>query len=99
MLRTTGSSLAVLGARPAAPPAVADHTASAGVMCSSRTKGRRVRHLRVGGVGIDAAVSSAFLAALAPAGLQACLAAAARLEHGAAAALAQERRGAERARY
>jgi DNA invertase Pin-like site-specific DNA recombinase len=41
-------------------------------------EGRGVRHLRVGGVGIDAAVTSAVLAALAPAGLQACLAAAER---------------------
>jgi transposase-like protein len=62
-------------------------------------EGRGVRHLRVGGVGIDAAVTAAFLAALAPAGLQACLAAAEELETGADAALGQWRREAERARY
>jgi excisionase family DNA binding protein len=62
-------------------------------------EGRGVRHLRVGGLGIDAAVTAAFLAALAPAGLQACLAAAQQLETGADAALAQWRREAERARY
>ncbi|MGV1010212.1 MAG: recombinase family protein, partial [Dermatophilaceae bacterium] len=62
-------------------------------------EGRGVRHLRVGGVGIDAAVTSAFLAALAPAGLQACLTAAAQLEHGVDAALEQWRREVERAQY
>jgi hypothetical protein len=35
--------------------------------------GRGARHLRVGGVAIDAAVTQAFLAALVPAALQACL--------------------------
>src|SRR4029453_3298675 len=39
-------------------------------------EGRGRRALRVGGVAIDAAVAEAFLAALAPAALQACLAAA-----------------------
>ena len=62
-------------------------------------EGRGVRHLRVGGVGIDAAVADAFLAALAPAGLQACLDAAAQLETGVDTALAQWRREVERARY
>jgi excisionase family DNA binding protein len=62
-------------------------------------EGRGIRHLSVGGVGIDAAVTTAFLAALAPAGLQACLAAAEQLENGADAALAQWRREVERARY
>src|SRR5215207_5601921 len=38
--------------------------------------GRGTRHLRVGGVAIDTAVAAAFLAALAPSALQACLAAA-----------------------
>ena len=61
--------------------------------------GRGARHLRVGGAGIDAAVAEAFLAALAPAALQACLAAAARLEDGHDTALAQWRREVERARY
>ena len=54
-------------------------------------EGRGTRHLRVGGVAIDAAVAAAFLAALEPAALQACLAAAEQLEHGHDAALAQHR--------
>lgn len=62
-------------------------------------EGRGVRHLRVGGVGIDAAVTGAFLAALAPAGLQACLTAAEQLETGVDTALTQWRREVERARY
>jgi excisionase family DNA binding protein len=62
-------------------------------------EGRGVRHLRVGGVGIDAAVADAFLAALAPAGLEACLDAAEQLETGVDTALAQWRREVERARY
>ena len=62
-------------------------------------EGRGLRHLRVGGVTIDSAVSTAFLAALAPAGLQACLAAAEQLETGADTALDQWRRKLERARY
>lgn len=61
--------------------------------------GRGMRHLRVGGVAIDAAVTAAFLAALAPAALQACLAAAQRLEDGHDAALTQWRRQLEQARY
>jgi DNA invertase Pin-like site-specific DNA recombinase/transposase-like protein len=61
--------------------------------------GRGVRHLRVGGAGIDTAAAEAFLAALAPAALQACLAAAARLEDDHDTALAQWRREVERARY
>lgn len=62
-------------------------------------EGRDVRHLRVGGVAIDTAVSEAFLAALAPTALQACLAAAEQLENGHDAALAQWRHQAEQARY
>jgi DNA invertase Pin-like site-specific DNA recombinase len=62
-------------------------------------EGRGTRHLRVGGVAIDAAVAGAFLAALEPAALQACLAAAQQLEDGHDAALAQWRRQAEQARY
>jgi DNA invertase Pin-like site-specific DNA recombinase len=62
-------------------------------------EGRGIRHLRVGGVAIDAAVTQAFLAALAPAALQACLAAAQQLEDGHDAALAQWRRQVETARY
>lgn len=61
--------------------------------------GRGTRHLRIGGVAIDAAVAEAFLAAMAPAALRACLAAAQQLEDGHDAALAQWRRQVEQARY
>ena len=61
--------------------------------------GRGARHMSVGGQGIDAAVTDAFLAALAPAALDACLAAARQLEDGHDAALAQHQRQAEQARY
>jgi transposase-like protein len=61
--------------------------------------GRGARHMSVGGQAIDAAVAEAFLAALAPSALQACLAAARQLEDGHDAALAQWRRQVERARY
>ena len=62
-------------------------------------EGRGTRHLRVGGVAIDTAVADAFLAALQPAALQACLAAAQQLEDGHDTALAQWRRQVEQARY
>jgi DNA invertase Pin-like site-specific DNA recombinase len=62
-------------------------------------EGRGSRHRNVGGLAIDAAVAEAFLAALAPAALQACLAAAAQLEDGHDAALAQHRRHVEQANY
>jgi uncharacterized protein YndB with AHSA1/START domain len=62
-------------------------------------EGRGIQHLRVGGVAIDAAVTHAFLAALAPAALQACLAAAQQLEDGHDATLAQWQRQTEQARY
>jgi DNA invertase Pin-like site-specific DNA recombinase/transposase-like protein len=61
--------------------------------------GRGTRHLRIGGVAIDTAVAEAFLAALQPTALQACLAAAQQLEDGHDAALAQWRRQVEQARY
>jgi DNA invertase Pin-like site-specific DNA recombinase len=61
--------------------------------------GRGSRHMNVGGQGIDAAVAAAFLAALQPAALQACLQAAEQLEHGRDAALDQHRRQVEQARY
>jgi DNA invertase Pin-like site-specific DNA recombinase len=61
--------------------------------------GRGARHMNVGGQGIDATVAEAFLAALAPAAMQACLAAAAELEAGHDAALDQHRRQVEQARY
>ena len=56
--------------------------------------------MSVGGQAIDAAVTAAFLAALAPAAMDACLAAAAELEKaGHDAALDQHRRQVEQARY
>ena len=61
--------------------------------------GRGTRHLRVGGVAIDAAVTATFLAALEPVALQACLQAAEQIEQGHDAALAQHRRQVEQARY
>ena len=71
------------------------HKATPGYYCTGTGQlvdGRGTRHLRVGGVAIDAAVGQAFLAALAPAALQACLAAAQQLEDGHDTALAQWRR-------
>ena len=61
--------------------------------------GRGPRHMNVGGQAIDAAVAEAFLAALQPAALQACLHAAEQLQHGHDAALDQHRRQVEQARY
>src|SRR5487761_294598 len=61
--------------------------------------GRGARHMDTGGQAIDAAVAAAFLAALAPAALDACLQAAGQLEHGHDTALDQHRRQAEQARY
>src|SRR6266566_2573686 len=58
-----------------------------------------VRHLRAGGTAIDAAVTDAFLAALQPAALDACLLAARQLEAGHDAVLDQHRRQVEQARY
>jgi len=62
-------------------------------------EGRGIRHLQVGGVAIDKAVAGAFLDALAPAALSACLAAVDELEHGHDTALAGHRRELERTRY
>ena len=61
--------------------------------------GRGSRHMNTGGQAIDAAVAGAFLAALQPAALNACLKAAEQLEEGRDAALDQHRRQAEQARY
>jgi DNA invertase Pin-like site-specific DNA recombinase len=61
--------------------------------------GRGARHMSVGGQAIDAAVAEVFLAALAPAALDACLQAARQLEDGHDAALAQHQRQVEQARY
>ena len=79
-----------------------EHKATPGYYCTGTgqmIEGRGTRHLRVGGVAIDAAVTGAFLAALQPAALQACLDAARQLEQGHDAALEQWRRQAEQARY
>ena len=61
--------------------------------------GRGTRHLHLGGQAVDAAVAAAFLAALTPAALDACLKAAHQLEADHDTALAQYRREVERARY
>jgi hypothetical protein len=61
--------------------------------------GRGSRHMNVGGQAIDAAVAEAFLAALQPVALHACLHAAEQLEQGHDAALDQHRRQVEQARY
>jgi DNA invertase Pin-like site-specific DNA recombinase len=61
--------------------------------------GKGSRHMNVGGQAIDAAVAEAFLQALSPAALQACLAATEQLEAGYDAALDQHRRQVEQARY
>jgi len=61
--------------------------------------GRGLRHLHVGGAAIDHAVADAFLAALAPTALQACLTAAQRLEDDHDAVLTQWRRQVEQAGF
>jgi DNA invertase Pin-like site-specific DNA recombinase len=61
--------------------------------------GKGSRHMNVGGQAIDAAVAEAFLQALSPAALQACLTATEQLEAGYDAALDQHRRQVEQARY
>jgi hypothetical protein len=79
-----------------------EHKATPGYYCTGTGQlvdGRGTRHLRVGGVAIDAAVAGAFLAALQPAALQACLQAARQIEEGHGAALQQWRRQVEQARY
>lgn len=72
-----------------------------GYHCAGREllAGRGVSHLTVGGVQIDAAVAAAFLAAVAPAGIEASLAAAQAVTDDRDAALGQWRREVERARY
>jgi DNA invertase Pin-like site-specific DNA recombinase len=62
-------------------------------------EGRGTRHLRAGGLAVDTAVAGAFLAALEPAALQACLQAAEQLEHDHGTVLEQYQRQAEAARY
>jgi uncharacterized protein YndB with AHSA1/START domain len=78
------------------------HKTTPGYYCTGTgvlVAGRNLHHLRIGGVAIDTAVVEAFLAALAPAALQGCLAAAQQLEDGHDAVLDQHRREIERARY
>jgi DNA invertase Pin-like site-specific DNA recombinase/predicted DNA-binding transcriptional regulator AlpA len=74
---------------------------SPGYHCSGNTinNGRGEHCLRIGGRQIDEAVASAFLAVLAPAGLEASLHAIEQLEADHDTALAQWRRQVERARY
>lgn len=79
-----------------------EHKATPGYYCTGTgqlVEGRGTRHLRVGGVAIDTAVTETFLAALQPAALQACLQAARQLEEGHDAALEQWRRQVEQTRY
>jgi hypothetical protein len=75
--------------------------ATPGYHCSGKdlVNGRGVYCLTVGGVQIDAAVTTAFLTALTPAALDAALVAAAQLDADHDAALAQWRLTVERARY
>ncbi|MDQ5841374.1 MAG: recombinase family protein, partial [Chloroflexota bacterium] len=61
--------------------------------------GKGLRHLRIGGMGIDAAVSQAFLAAMAGDAPAACLAAARQLSDDHDSALDQYRRQVVQARY
>ncbi|TVZ06098.1 recombinase family protein [Trebonia kvetii] len=78
------------------------HKATPGYYCTGTgqvVEGRGTRHLRIGGVAIDTAVTEAFLAALEPAALQACLQAAEQLEHGHDTSLEQYRRQAEASRF
>lgn len=75
--------------------------ASPGYHCAGKdvVNGRGVYCLNVGGVQIDAAAAEAFLEVLQPAGVQAALAAAERIETDREAALAQWRQAVERAQY
>jgi len=75
--------------------------ATPGYYCAAGAivNGHGSRCLRVGGQQIDAAVATAFLVACTPAGVQAALAAAQRLEADHDAALAQARLAVERSRY
>jgi DNA invertase Pin-like site-specific DNA recombinase len=61
--------------------------------------GKGARHMSVGGQAIDAAVAEVFLAAISPAAVQACVAAAEQLEAGNDVTLDQHRRQVEQARY
>ena len=75
--------------------------AAPGYHCPGKVlvEGRGAYCLNIGGIQIDAAVTTAFIAALEPGGLTATLAAAERLERDREAALKQWRLGVERAGY
>jgi transposase-like protein len=91
---TCGRKLAVFYRGPA--------KSTPGYYCQSSAElvdGRGARHMHIGGLAIDAAVAEMFLAALQPAALAACLAAAQQLEAGHDTALTQWRRQVEQARY
>ena len=77
------------------------HNATPGYHCAGKqiVEGRGCYCLNVGGVQIDAAVTKAFLEALAPAGVEAVVLAAEQREADQDAALAQWRLAVERARY
>lgn len=90
---TCGRKLAVYYDGPA--KSAPGYYCTSGDICN----GRGIRHLRTGGTAIDAAVAGAFLAALGPAALQACLLAAEQLEAGHDDVLEQHRRQVEQARY
>jgi Recombinase zinc beta ribbon domain len=76
-------------------------SAAPGYHCSGKdlVEGRGVYCLTVGGIQIDEAVTTAFLAALTPAAVDAALVAAHQLDHDDETALAQWRLAVERARY
>lgn len=76
-------------------------SAAPGYHCSGKdlVEGRGVYCLTVGGMQIDEAVTTAFLAALTPAAVDAALVAAQQLDHDEDTALAQWRLAVERARY
>lgn len=75
--------------------------AAPGYHCAGKNivNGRGEYCLNIGGVQIDAAVAEAFLAALAPAGLEASLQAIEQFDADHETTLAQFRRDVERARY
>jgi len=78
------------------------HSNTPGYYCTGTDHlidGKNTRHLRIGGVAIDAAVGQAFLAAIAGDAVTACLAAARELQDGHHSVLEQHRREVQRARY
>src|SRR6266545_2324894 len=102
-IRSVSAAISVLALTKLGVPCVSYHgrNATPGYYCAAGAivNGHGSRCLRVGGQQIDAAVATAFLVACTPAGAQAALAAAQRLEADHDAALAQARMAVERARY